>query len=198
MSIKTLEELKVAADAARMEYAQQVEKTKEPIAASRAALAQAEEAMQAALESEDRKAYLAAKQEVEFERDKLTRLETKVSDPNPLYTDDGYNAYRREIILAYNTEVKPLFEQLQAVLASGMAIVEQIGAKTKLNNEIVGSFNATIPTGDVWRKTNLISGATSSGVTKAIKDVFHSGSAVSNSIDYSIQTCNRLINENAE
>lgn len=198
MIIKTLEELKAAADAAKVEYAQQTEEAKKPIAASRAALAQAEDAMQAALESEDGEAYSKAKQTVEFERAKLTKLETAYSEPAPLYTDEQYTEYRRQIILAYNTEVKTLFEQLQAVLASGIVIVEQIGAKTKLNNEIVGSFNATIPTSDAWKKTNLLSGATSGGVTKAIKDVFRSGSAVSNSVDYSIQTCNRLINENAE
>lgn len=198
MIIKTLEELKAAADAAKVEYAQQTEEAKEPIAASRAALAQAEDAMQAALESDELEAYCKAKQAVEFERHRLTKLETEYSEPTPLYTDEQYTEYRRQIILAYNTDVKPLFEQLQAVFNSAIQIIEQIENKTKLNNGIVGGFNATIPESDVWRKTNLLSGAISGGVTKTIKDAFHSGSAVSNSIDYSIQNCNRLINENAE
>ena len=196
MIMQTLEELKNDAEAAKDEYLRQKESAQRPIVERRATLEQAEEDMQAALASGNKSAYFKAKRVVEFERAMLTKLETTIDDPVPLYADEQYEMYRRHIILAYNTEVKPLYEQLQAILDSGIRIVEQIEAKTKLNNAVVSGFNATIPASDGWRKANSIAGATSNGVPGNIKNVFRKDSSVQNSLSFSLRTCERMINAN--
>lgn len=200
MAIKTLVELQAESKIMYDTHKQTVAAAMAQLESVKAAKMQAEKDVQAALVSGDSQAYANAQSALEYNTAKYNQLFNLPSQP--MRTPEEYTENRRQLDLARGTELKPLYEQLQAAFVTCKEIIPQIKALLDLHNNANANFKATIPNDAKYGSDNeywmsMLFGMGES-VYGDIGNVFKDNSGVDQSINDAIANCTNLIEINTQ